>query len=93
MNQAGNPRWGDCGYVRFQVDVMSADPDDGQKDAIAAADAIRAALKTFDLSLETGKTFEAAPNEVVNERAGDLPDTYPPVFSQMLDIKCFFRDQ
>lgn len=92
MNQQGNTRWMSSGWARFQFTTFSNDGAGGAAAAIAAADAIRAALPKFNLSSEGGP-MTGAPNFVVGERAGDIPDTMPPVYTQMLDVKVFFRDQ
>ncbi len=93
QDQISNPRWGDCGWARFQFTCFSNDASAGLDQAQATADVVRAALKTFDLSQETGAAFTHAPNFVVGERAGEVPDTMPPVYTQMLDVRVFFRDQ
>jgi len=93
QDQLSNSRWGGAGWARFQFTAFANDAAAGLDQAQATADAIRAAIKTFDLSQETGAPFLHAPNFVISERAGEIPDTMPPVYTQMLDVRVFFRDQ
>ncbi len=93
MDQQGNSRWESCGWARFQFTTYSNDGAGGAAAAIAALDAIRHSLPKFNLAAENGVPFSGAANFVLSERAGDIPDTMPPVYTQMLDAKVFFRDQ
>lgn len=83
-----NPRWMGAGWARFQLTIL--DTDDVR--LIQVMDALRASLKTFDLSNEGTSPDGQAPNFVVSEYTTVQPATKPPVYIAMLDANCFFRD-
>lgn len=85
IQQASN--WMSSGWARFQFTIL--DTDDVR--LIQVMDAIRASLKTFDLSSDTGVS-DQAPNLVVRETVDVQPETKPPVFVALMDTTCFFRD-
>jgi hypothetical protein len=79
--------WMSSGWVRFQVTVLDTD---GIR-CIETMDAIREALKTFDMSSDASPIGQA-PNIVVRETVDVQPETKPPVFVALLDANCFFRN-
>ncbi len=82
----GTTRW-----ARFQVDVWSK--SDIEADQVA--DAIEAALQTFNLWLQPSSPFvlTSAPNTVLMRRDGIEPNTQPPIFREILDIKVWYSVQ
>ncbi len=81
---------GGVGWARFQVDCLAIIGDDA--DAIATA--ISQALQTFNLWSPPASpvVVNTAPNSVLNRRAAIEPNTQPPVFKTILDIKVWFAE-
>lgn len=88
MDQA-NDRWGKNGWVRFQLMLLDTDPER----LMALMLAFKAALKTFNLAQEPGDNFSQAPNFVLREGPGSrIAATTPPVFTDVLDVRCYYRE-
>ncbi len=79
----------DTGWIRFQISIWCQSATSGA-DALAIALAIINALKTLDAS---GIAGTGPKNFVLNQRLDIEPNTVPPIYKQILDIRVYFRDQ
>ena len=57
------------------------------------AQAIVAALATFTAQLDDSPPSPNAPNFVLNQRMDVEPQTSPPLFKTVMDVRFFFEDQ
>lgn len=74
--------------IRFQIDVLDTDPERAR----SAAAAIRDWLATVDFSstdqfVSPPSSPKKHPNFVLNEFAGIIPQTQPPVYTETLDVR------
>jgi hypothetical protein len=79
----------DTGWIRFQISIWCRSKSSGL-DALNIALAIISALKTLDAS---GLASAGPKNFVLNQRLDIEPNTEPPIFKQILDVRIYFRDQ
>lgn len=82
------------GWARFQITSWSRGPSSGnESDQIARA--IHAALQTFNAWADPicPSVVISAPNYLLNRRMHVEPQTDPPLFKQILDVKIWYRDQ
>jgi hypothetical protein len=83
--------WGKTGWVRFQVRLFDTDTDRLRE---TGGPAFKNALKTLNLGLDSGETgARQYPNFVLNEQGGRAGDPTPPVYWQLFDVRCFYREE
>ena len=85
---------GSVGVARFSFTAWATGAHSGATMEACAA-AILAALQTFNAwALPTSpQVITQAPNYVVGRRMGIEPQTDPPLFMSVIDVKIFYRDQ
>jgi hypothetical protein len=81
----------DTGWIRFQISIWCQSKSSGA-DAVNIALAIVNALKSIDAS-GLATPGAATRNFVLNQRLDIEPNTQPPIFKQILDVRIYFRDQ
>lgn len=80
------------GWVRFQITVWASSATSGH-DVDTIALAILSALRGFNLWQPTGDPLRNAPNYMLNRRMGVEPQTSPPLYKAIMDVRFFYRDQ
>jgi Protein of unknown function (DUF3168) len=79
----------DTGWIRFQISIWCQSKTSGA-DAITIALAVINAIKALNAS---GLASDGPKNFVLNQRLDIEPNTQPPIFKQILDMRVYFRDQ
>lgn len=89
-----NALQGTVGYARFQVTGFFEGAASGA-DSESFAQAVTAALQTFNAGQPPGSppTLGTPPNSVIGRRMQVQPQTQPPIFMCILDIKLWYIDQ
>lgn len=93
LDQLPNPRWGKNGWCRFQFECVG-DGSSSAEQARGVADALEAALKTFNLGAEPASPeyLQQAPNFILNRWEMPLTDFTPPKFVVYVDVQIFIRE-
>lgn len=78
-----------AGWARFQVSIF----DYQRSSVLAIATAITRALATWSAAATQSPPTPSAPNFVLNQWGGLEPQSMPPIYKEMLDIRIFFQDQ
>ena len=89
-----NTLQGTAGYVRFQLTAYFQGASSGQN-AIDFAQAVIAALQTFTCAFPPGSppVLGTPPNFVLNWFVDQQPQTQPPIFMAVVDLKIWFNQQ
>ncbi len=84
----------DVGWCRFQFTAWAQTQSSGE-DVLDIAYALFNALKTFNAAVlpSSPLVHNAHPNFVINQFMGIEPNTQPPIYKCILDVRIAFQDQ
>lgn len=84
---------GTFGWCRMQVTAIASTKDGGAA-AVRLAQALIEATRRFNLSANPASPaiLRQAPNFVLQQSNGVMPDTQQPLFTSRLDLKVYFND-
>ena len=79
----------DSGWSRFSFSIWDYTPGS----VLAIATAITNALQKFTAQSSDSPPTPNAPNFVIDQRMEVEPETNPPLYKSILDVRFFFQDQ
>jgi hypothetical protein len=85
---------GQVGWSRFQITGWFSGATSGQQ-SDGFARAVAAAIQTFNAFALPGSpsVLTQAPNYILSRRMHVEPNTQPPIYKAILDVKLWYRDQ